>query len=187
MRACRASLHMSGARPWPTGRPHKAPRASVAKRAARNISAHRGQGCDTADTTGQPACSSSTERSPPAGTEEPAPRGDLGVRAQRADASSYMPYFAAAWRRATLALMHGTMPTASAVAASLAHQGRALSYAVPLPKTANNRPVPQTTGFPGPQGGGWVQPSSPRAQRIPPAALAHQADPPAQKLFPLAG
>ena len=49
---------------------------------------------------------------PPADTEEPAPRGDLGMRAQRADASSYMPYFAAAWRRATLALMHGTTPTA---------------------------------------------------------------------------
>ena len=49
---------------------------------------------------------------PPAGREEPAPRGGLGARAQRADASSYMPYFAAAWRRATLALMHGTTPTA---------------------------------------------------------------------------
>ena len=112
MRACRASLHMSGARPWPTGWPHKAPRASVAKRAARNISAHHGQGCDAADTAGQPARSSLPERPPPADTEEPAPRGGLGMRAQRADASSYMPYFAAAWRRATLALMHSTTPTA---------------------------------------------------------------------------
>ena len=112
MRACRASLHTSGARPWPTGWPHKRSRASVAKRAARNISAHHGQGCDAADTAGQPAGGSSPERPSPAGTEEPAPRGGLGMRAQRADASSYIPYFAAAWRRATLALMHRTTPTA---------------------------------------------------------------------------
>ena len=65
MRACRASLHTSGARPWPTDRRHKRPHASVAKRAARNISAHRGQDCDTADTTGQPARGSSPERPPP--------------------------------------------------------------------------------------------------------------------------
>ena len=32
MQACRASLHISGARPWPTGRPHEAPRAPIAKR-----------------------------------------------------------------------------------------------------------------------------------------------------------
>ena len=112
MRARRASLHMSGARPWPTGWPHRAPRACVAKRAARNVSAHHGQVCDTADTTGQPARGSSPERSPLAGTEEPASQGELEMRAQRADASSYMPYFAAAWRRATLALMHSTTPTA---------------------------------------------------------------------------
>ena len=112
MRACRASLHTSGARPWPTGWPHKAPRASVAKRAARNISAHHGQNCGTADTTGQPTCSSSPERSPPAGTEEPAPRGGLGMRARKAGAGPYLSYFAAAWRRATLALMHSTTPTA---------------------------------------------------------------------------
>ena len=110
--ACRASLHTSGARMWPTGWPHKAPRAYIAKRAARNISAHRGQDCDAADTAGQPARGSSPERSPPAGTEEPAPRGDLGMRARKAGAGPCLPYFAAAWRRATLALMHSTTPTA---------------------------------------------------------------------------
>ena len=52
MQARRASLHISGARLWPTGRPRKAPRAPIAKRAARDISACHGQGCDAADTTG---------------------------------------------------------------------------------------------------------------------------------------
>ena len=112
MRACRASLHISGARIWPTGRPHRVPRAPIAKRAARDISACHGQVCDTADTAGQSACGSSPKRPPPAGTEEPAPQGDLGMRAQKAGAGSYLPYFAAAWRRATLALTHSTMPTA---------------------------------------------------------------------------
>ena len=112
MRARRASLHISGARIWPTGWPHKVPRAPVAERAARDISACHGQDCDTADTTGQPARSSSPERPPPADTEEHAPQGGLGMRAQKADAGSRLPYFAAAWRRATLALMQSTMPTA---------------------------------------------------------------------------
>ena len=136
MRACRASLHTSGARPWPTGWPHKAPRASVAKRASRNISAHHGQGCDAADTAGQPARGSSPERPPPAGTEEPAPRGDLGMRAQRADASSYMPYFAAAWRRATLALMHSTTPTARtpAIAVTQAAKSPKCRAGIPMSK-----------------------------------------------------
>ena len=79
---------------------------------ARDISAYHGQDCDTADTTGWSACSSSPERSPLAGTEEPAPQGELEMRAQRADASYYLSYLAAAWRRATLALMHSTIPTA---------------------------------------------------------------------------
>ena len=34
------------------------------------------------------------------------------MRARKADASSYLSYFVAARRRATLALMHGTTPTA---------------------------------------------------------------------------
>ena len=34
------------------------------------------------------------------------------MRAQKAGAGSYLSYFFAAWRRATLALMHSTMPTA---------------------------------------------------------------------------
>ena len=38
-------------------------------------------------------------------------------------------------------------PEAGAVATSLAHQRRALSYAVPLPESANDRPAPQTTGL----------------------------------------
>ncbi len=49
---------------------------------------------------------------PLARTGKPAPQGNLEMRAQRTDASSYMSYFAAAWRRATLALMHSTTPTA---------------------------------------------------------------------------
>ena len=112
MRACRASLHISGARPRPTGRPHEAPHAPIAKRAARNISPYHGQVCDTADTTGWSSRSSSPERSPLAGTEEPAPQGELETRAQKASAGSYLYYFVAAWRRAMLALMHSTMPTA---------------------------------------------------------------------------
>ena len=60
-----------------------------------------------------PACPQLPARAAsPAGTEEPAPQGNLGIRAQRADVSSYLSYFAAAWRRAMLALMHSTMPTA---------------------------------------------------------------------------
>ena len=38
-------------------------------------------------------------------------------------------------------------PEAGAVATSPAHQGRTLSYAAPLPESANNRPAPQTTGL----------------------------------------
>ena len=34
------------------------------------------------------------------------------MRARKAGAGSYLSYPAAAWRRATLALMHGTTPTA---------------------------------------------------------------------------
>ena len=79
---------------------------------ARNISAYHGQDCATADTAGQSARSSSPERSPLAGTEEPAPQGNLEMRAKKADAGSYLSYFVAAWRRAMLALMHSTMPTA---------------------------------------------------------------------------
>lgn len=112
MQACRASLHISGARIWPTGRPHKVPRAPIAKRAARDISAYHGQDCDAADTTGWSSRSSPPGRSPLAGTEEPTPQGDLGTRARKAGAGSYLSYFAAAWRRATLALMQSTMPTA---------------------------------------------------------------------------
>ena len=41
-------------------------------------------------------------------------------------------------------------PEAGAVATSLAHQRRALSYAAPLPESANDRPAPQTTGLPRP-------------------------------------
>ena len=67
--------------------------------------------CSSANTAGQPACSSSPERSSLVGTEEPAPQGDLGMRARKAGAGSYLPYFAAAWRRAMLALMHSTMST----------------------------------------------------------------------------
>lgn len=61
-----------------------------------------------------PACPRLLARaaSPPAGTEEPAPRGGLGMRARKAGAGSYLPYFAAAWRRAMLAFMHSTTPTA---------------------------------------------------------------------------
>lgn len=79
---------------------------------ARNISAHHGQVCDTADTTGQPARGSSPERPAPAGTEEPAPQGKLEMRAQKAGAGPCLPYLAAARRRATLALMHSATPTA---------------------------------------------------------------------------
>ena len=61
----------------------------------------------------RPACHfTSPERPPPAGTEEPATRGGLGMRARKAGAGSCLPYFAAAWRRATLAFMHSTTPTA---------------------------------------------------------------------------
>ena len=78
MQARRAPLHISGARPRPTGRPHEAPRAPVAKRAARDISACHGQGCDTADTTGQPARSSSPERPPPPPAQKsPRPKATL--------------------------------------------------------------------------------------------------------------
>ena len=40
-------------------------------------------------------------------------------------------------------------PEAGAIATSLAHQGRTLSYAAPPPpkKSPNNRPAPQTTGL----------------------------------------
>lgn len=97
-----------GRRAGRTGcRAHPLPNAT-----ARNISACHGQVCDTADTTGQPARSSSPERSPLADIEKPAPQGDLEMRARKAGAGSYLPYFAAAWRRAMLALMHSTMPTA---------------------------------------------------------------------------
>ena len=63
---------------------------------------------------GGPACPRLLARaaSPPAGTEEPAPRGGPVMRARKAGAGSCLPYFAAAWRRATLALMHSTTPTA---------------------------------------------------------------------------
>ncbi len=49
---------------------------------------------------------------PLADIEKPAPQGDLGMRAQKAGAGSYLSYFFAALRRATLALMQSTMPTA---------------------------------------------------------------------------
>ena len=49
---------------------------------------------------------------PLADTEEPAPQGDFGMRARKAGAGSYLSYFVAAWRRATLALTHSAMPAA---------------------------------------------------------------------------
>ena len=78
MQACRASQHISGARPRPTGRPHEAPHAPIARRAARDISACHGQGCDTADTTGQPARSSPPGRPPPPAQKSPRPKATLG-------------------------------------------------------------------------------------------------------------
>ena len=38
-------------------------------------------------------------------------------------------------------------PEVGAVATSPAHQGRTLSYAAPLPESADNRPAPQTAGL----------------------------------------
>ena len=133
MQARRASLHISGARPWPTGWPHRVPRAPIAERAARNVSACHGQVCDTADTTGQPARSSSPERPPLADTGKPAPQGDLGMRAQKAGAGSYLSYFAAAWRRAMLALMHSTMPTARTPTIAVTQAAKSLKCRAGIP------------------------------------------------------
>ena len=100
---------------------------------ARNISPYHGQDCDTANTTGWFACCSLPERSPLAGTEKPAPQGNLEMQARRADASSFMPYFAAAWRRAMLTLMHGTMPTARTPTIAVTQAAKSLKCRAGIP------------------------------------------------------
>ena len=111
----RMSCIYGGSRLCSTDRRHKRPRASqghpLSDTASRNLSSYHGQ------TVAQPIQRASLPAVPrpsglPAGTEKPAPQGDLGMRARKAGAGSCLPYFAAAWRRATLALMHSTTPTA---------------------------------------------------------------------------
>ena len=49
---------------------------------------------------------------PPPAQKSPHPKATLGCGLKKAGAGSYLPYFAAAWRRAALALTHSTTPTA---------------------------------------------------------------------------
>ena len=82
----------------------------------------------------RPACHfTSPERPPPAGTEEPATRGGLGMRARKAGAGACLPYFAAAWRRATLAFMHSTTPTARTPTIAVTQAAKSLKCRAGIP------------------------------------------------------
>ena len=116
MRARRASLHVSGARLRSTDRRHKSPRAlqghPLSNAASRNSSSCHGQAVARPIQRASLPAVLHTSGLLSLTQKSPRPKATLGCGLKKADASSYLSYFAAAWRRAALALMQSTMPTA---------------------------------------------------------------------------
>lgn len=100
---------------------------------ARNISPYHGQDCDTAiRRAGLPAVPCPSGLSSPA-QKSPRPKVTLRRGLKKADAGSYLSYFAAAWRRAMLALMHSTMPTARTPAIAVTQAAKSLKCRAGIP------------------------------------------------------
>lgn len=129
--------YIVGARFCPADRRHERPRASqghpLSNAASRNLSSYHGQ------TVARPIRRAGLPAVPRPGglpsraQKSPRPKVTLEMRARRADASSFMPYFAVAWRRAMLALMHSTMPTARTPTIAVTQAAKSLKCRAGIP------------------------------------------------------